>query len=33
MGAALLLTGGALGLAVIVLQRRDPVRSAGREKV
>jgi len=33
MGAALLLTVGALALAVIVLQRRDPVRSAGREKV
>ena len=33
MGAALLLTVGALTLAVIVLQRRDPVRSAGREKV
>jgi len=33
MGAALLLTVGALTLAVIVLQRRDPVRSAEREKV
>jgi hypothetical protein len=33
MGAALLLTVGALALAVIVLRRRDPVRSAGREKV
>ena len=33
MGADLLLTVGALTLAVIVLQRRDPVRSAGREKV
>lgn len=33
MGAALLLTVGALTLAVIVLQRRDPVRSAGREKL
>ena len=32
MGATLLLTVGALGLAVLVLQRRDPVRSAGREK-